>query len=176
MHGVRRILLEQQAESVGVPLRKILIPKTCTNEIYEQLMGEEMEQLKREGVFLVAFGAIFLQDLKDYREQNLAKAGMKGVFPLWKRNSRELMECFINLRFKSIVTTCDPRVIGEKFCGRIINKRFLTELPGTVDPAGENGEYHSFAFDGPIFKQSVRFNVGEKVLRDGFWFCDLVPS
>jgi diphthamide synthase (EF-2-diphthine--ammonia ligase) len=85
------------------------------------------------------------------------------------------MECFINLRFKSIVTTCDPRVIGEKFCGRIINKRFLTELPGTVDPAGENGEYHSFAFDGPIFKQSVRFNVGEKVLRDGFWFCDLVP-
>jgi uncharacterized protein (TIGR00290 family) len=175
MHGVRRILLEQQAESVGVPLRKILIPKTCTNEIYERLMAEEMEQLKREGVFLVAFGDIFLQDLKDYREQNLTKAGMKGVFPVWKRNSRELVECFINLRFKSIVTTCDPRVVGEKFCGRIINKRFLTELPTTVDPAGENGEYHSFAFDGPIFKQSVRFNVGEKVLRDGFWFCDLVP-
>ena len=176
MHGVRSILLEQQAEAVGVPLRKIFIPKTCTNEIYERLMAEKMEQLKREGAFLVAFGDIFLQELKDYREKNLAKAGMKGVFPIWKRNSRELVESFINLRFKSIVTTCDPRVIGEEFCGRIINKRFLTELPTPVDPAGENGEYHSFAFDGPIFKQSVRFNVGEKVLRDGFWFCDLVPS
>ena len=175
MHGVRRILLEQQAESVGIPLRKILIPKTCTNEIYERLMAEEMEQLKREGVFLVAFGDIFLQDLKDYREQNLAKAGMKGVFPVWKRNSRELVESFIKLGFKSIVTTCDPRVIGEEFCGRKINKRFLAELPASVDPAGENGEYHSFTFDGPIFKQSVRFNMGEKVLRDGYWFCDLVP-
>ena len=175
MHGVRRILLEQQAESVGVPLRKLLIPKTCTNEIYERLMAEEMERLKRGGVFLVAFGDIFLQDLKDYREQNLAKAGLKGVFPVWKRNSRELVESFINLQFKSIVTTCDPRVIGEEFCGRIINKRFLTELPTTVDPAGENGEFHSFTFDGPIFKQPVSFTVGEKVLRDGFLFCDLVP-
>jgi len=175
MHGVRRILLEQQAESVGVPLRKVLIPKTCTNEIYERLMAEEMERLKRGGVFLVAFGDIFLQDLKDYREQNLAKAGLKGVFPVWKRNSRELVESFINLQFKSIVTTCDPRVIGEEFCGRIINKRFLTELPTTVDPAGENGEFHSFTFDGPIFKQPVSFTVGEKVLRDGFLFCDLVP-
>jgi uncharacterized protein (TIGR00290 family) len=176
MHGVRRILLEQQAESVGLPLRKVLIPKTCTNENYERLIAEEMEQFKREGIFLVAFGDIFLQDLKDYREKNLAKAGMKGVFPVWKRNSRELVESFIKLRFKSIITSCDPRVIGEEFCGRKINKRFLTELPASVDPAGENGEYHSFTFDSPIFKQSVRFNVGEKVLRDGFWFCDLVPS
>jgi uncharacterized protein (TIGR00290 family) len=175
MHGVRRILLEKQAESVGVPLRKILIPKTCTNEIYERLMAEEMEQLKREGIFQVAFGDIFLQDLKDYREQNLAKAGMKGVFPIWKRDSRELVESFINLCFKSIITTCDPRVSGEEFCGRVIDKRFLSELPVSVDPAGENGEFHSFTFDGPIFKQPVSFTVGEKVLRDGFWFCDLVP-
>ena len=176
MHGVRSILLEQQAEAVGVPLRKILIPKTCTNEIYERLMAEEMEQLKREGVFLVAFGDIFLQELKDYRENNLAKAGMRGVFPVWKRNSRELVESFIKLRFKSIITTCDPRVISEEFCGRLIDKRFLAELPARVDPAGENGEFHSFTFDGPVFKQPVNFNVGEKVLRDGFWFCDLVPS
>jgi len=175
MHGVRRILLEQQAESVGVPLRKILIPKACTNEIYERLMAEEMEQLKRDGIFLVAFGDIFLQDLKEYREKNLAKAGMKGVFPVWKRDSRELVESFIKLRFKSIITTCDPRVIGEEFCGRVIDNRFLSELPASVDPAGENGEFHSFTFDGPIFKQPVAFNVGEKVLRDGFWFCDLVP-
>ena len=176
MHGVRRILLEQQADSVGLPLRKVLIPKTCTNESYEQLMEEEMEQLKKEGIFLVAFGDIFLQDLKDYREKNLAKAGMKGVFPVWKRNSRELVESFIKLRFKSIIITCDPRVIGEEFCGRLIDKRFLAELPVSVDPAGENGEFHSFTFDGPIFKQPVSFNVGDKVLRDGFWFCDLVPS
>jgi uncharacterized protein (TIGR00290 family) len=175
MHGVRRILLEQQAESVGIPLRKILIPKTCTNEIYERLMAEEMEQLKREGIFRVAFGDIFLQDLKDYREQNLANAGMTGVFPIWKRDSRELVESFIYLGFKSIISTCDPRVIGQAFCGRVIDKRFLSELPVSVDPAGENGEFHSFTFDGPIFKQPVSFTVGEKVLRDGFWFCDLVP-
>ena len=175
MHGVRRILLEQQAESVGVPLRKILIPKAYNNEIYERLMAEEMEQLKRESVFLVAFGDIFLQELKDYREYNLAKVGMKGIFPVWKRDSRELVESFIKLRFKSIITTCDPRVIGEEFCGRVIDKRFLSELPASVDPAGENGEFHSFTFNGPIFKQPVSFNVGEKVLRDGFCFCDLVP-
>ena len=175
MHGVRRILLEQQAESVGIPLRKILIPKTCTNEIYERLMAEEMEQLKREGIFHVAFGDIFLQDLKDYREQNLANAGMTGVFPIWKRDSRELVESFIYLGFKSIISTCDPRVIGQAFCGRVIDKRFLSELPVSVDPAGENGEFHSFTFNGPIFKQPVSFTVGEKVLRDGFWFCDLVP-
>jgi len=175
MHGVRRILLEQQAESVGIPLRKILIPKTCTNEIYERLMAEEMEQLKREGIFRVAFGDIFLQDLKDYREQNLANAGMTGVFPIWKRDSRELVESFIYLGFKSIISTCDPRVIGQAFCGRVIDKRFLSELPVSVDPAGENGEFHSFTFNGPIFKQPVSFTVGEKVLRDGFWFCDLVP-
>jgi len=175
MHGVRCRLLEQQADSVDVPLRKVFVPRTCTNEIYERLMAEEMEQLKREGIFLVAFGDIFLQDLKDYREQNLAKAGMKGIFPVWKRNSRELVESFIKLRFKSIVTTCDPRVVGEEFCGRIINKRFLAELPANIDPAGENGEFHSFTFDGPIFRQPVRFTMGEKVLRDGFWFSDLVP-
>jgi len=176
MHGVRRILLEQQAESVGVPLRKILIPKACTNEIYERLLTEEMERLKQEGIFKFAFGDIFLQDLKDYREQNLAKVGMQGVFPVWKRNSRELVESFINLCFKSIITTCDPRVIGEEFCGRVIDERFLSELPASVDPAGENGEFHSFTFDGPIFKQPVSFTIGEKVLRDGFWFCDLVPQ
>jgi uncharacterized protein (TIGR00290 family) len=175
MHGVRRILLEQQAESVGIPLRKILIPKGCTNEIYERLLAEEMEQFKRKGVFQVAFGDIFLQDLKAYREQNLAKVGMQGVFPIWKRDSRELVESFINLCFKSIITTCDPRVIGEEFCGRVIDKQFLSELPASVDPAGENGEFHSFAFDGPIFRRPVSFTVGEKVPRDGFWFCDLVP-
>ena len=175
MHGVRRILLERQAESVGVPLRKILIPMNCSNEIYEQLMAEEMEKLKREDIFIVAFGDIFLQDLKDYRERNLAKAGMKGLFPVWKRDSRELVESFIKLRFKSIVTTCDPRVIREEFCGREINKRFLHDLPSNADPAGENGEFHSFTFDGPIFRRPVHFTVGEKVLRDGFWFQDLVP-
>ena len=175
MHGVRRMLLEQQAESVGVPLRKILIPVNCTNEIYEQLMAEEMERLKREGITTVACGDIFLQDLKDYRERNLAKVGMKGVFPIWQRDSRELVESFIKLGFKAIVSTCDPKKISSEFCGRVIDNGFITALPQNVDPAGENGEFHSFAFDGPIFKQPVRFTVGEKVLRDGFWFCDLVP-
>jgi len=155
MHGVRRILLEQQAESVGVPLRKILIPKTCTNESMSDLWQRKWSSSNGRcfsGCLWRHFSARpqGLPGAESYKSRD------ERVFPVWKRNSRELVECFINLRFKSIVTTCDPRVVGEKFCGRIINKRFLTELPTTVDPAGENGEYHSFAFDGPIFKQSVR--------------------
>jgi uncharacterized protein (TIGR00290 family) len=175
MHGVRQTLLERQAESVGLPLLKVFIPANCTNEIYAEIMEKEMNRLKSEGINAVAFGDIFLQDVREYRENNLAKVGMKAIFPLWGRNSRELVKSFINLGFKSIIATIDPRKLSKEFCGRIIDSTFLDELPQDVDPAGENGEFHSFVFDGPVFKNPIHFSVGEKVLRDNFWFCDLLP-
>ena len=175
MHGVRRELLEKQADSTGIPLKKVFIPINCTDEIYAEIMMVEMEKLKAEGIDTVAFGDIFLQDLREYRENNLGKAGMKAIFPVWKRDSGELVNTFIDLGFKATITTVDPRKVSDNFCGRLIDKQFLADLPSGVDPAGENGEFHSFAFDGLTFKKPISFAVGEKVLRDGFWFCDLIP-
>jgi uncharacterized protein (TIGR00290 family) len=175
MHGVRRALLERQAESAGLPLIKVFIPANCTNETYADIMEKEMNRLKADGINTVAFGDIFLQDVREYRESNLAKVGMKAIFPLWSRNSRELVTSFVNLGFKAIITTIDPRKLNEEFCGRKIDVAFLGALPQDVDPAGENGEFHSFVFEGPVFKNPIRFSAGEKVLRDGFYFCDLLP-
>lgn len=175
MHGVRRTLLERQAESAGLPLIKVFIPANCTDKIYAEIMEKEMNRLKADGINAVAFGDIFLQDVREYRENNLAKVGMKAIFPLWGRSSQELVTSFINLGFQAIITTVDPRQLSKEFCGSMINNAFLGALPQDVDPAGENGEFHSFVFEGPIFKKPIRFSVGEKVLRDGFWFCDLLP-
>src|SRR4030043_463912 len=175
MHGVREILLERQVESAELPLRKVYIPANCTNEIYADIMEKEMNLLKGENVCTVAFGDIFLQDVRDYRENNLRKIGMKAVFPLWSKNSGEIVTSFINLGFKAVVTTVDPRKLSPDFCGRIIDRQFLKDLPEKVDPAGENGEFHSFVFEGPIFKSPIRFSIGERVMRDSFYFCDLLP-
>ena len=175
MHGVRRALLERQAESAGLPLIKVFIPANCTNEIYAEIMEKEMHCLKAEGINTVAFGDIFLQDVREYRENNLAKVGMKAIFPLWGRSSRELVTSFVNLGFKAIIVTVDPRKLNKEFCGTILDSAFLSALPQDVDPAGENGEFHSFVFEGPVFKNPIRFSVGEKILRDGFWFCELLP-
>jgi uncharacterized protein (TIGR00290 family) len=175
MHGVRRALLERQAESAGLPLIKVFIPANCTDKIYAEIMEKEMNHLKAEGINAVAFGDIFLQDVREYRENNLAKVGMKAIFPLWGKSSRELVTSFVNLGFKAIIVTVDPRKLNKEFCGRMIDSAFLSALPGDVDPAGENGEFHSFVFEGPMFKNQIHFSVGEKVLRDGFWFYDLLP-
>jgi uncharacterized protein (TIGR00290 family) len=175
MHGVRRALLERQAESAGLPLLEVFIPANCTNEIYAEIMEKEMHRLKAEGINTVAFGDIFLQDVREYRENNLAKVGMKAIFPLWGRSSRELVTSFVNLGFKAVITTVDPRKLSKEFCGSIVDNAFLSALPQDVDPAGENGEFHSFVFEGPVFKNPIRFSAGEKVLRDGFYFCDLLP-
>jgi len=176
MHGVRQVLLERQAEAVKLPLKKVFIPANCTSEIYAEIMEKEMHCLKGEGINRVAFGDIFLQDVREYREKNLSKVDMRAVFPLWGRNSRELVKSFINLGFKAIITTIDPRKLSKEFCGTVIDSAFLGALPQDIDPTGENGEFHTFVFDGPIFKKPVGFSVGEKVLRDGFWFCDLIPD
>ena len=176
MHGVRRALLEQQAEALGLPLKKILIPKDSTNAIYEARMRALLEEGLREGVNTVAFGDIFLEDLKLYREKNLAQLGMKGLFPIWKRDSTELAHTFINLGFKAVVVCVDTAILAPTFAGRPYDQNLLRDLPPNVDPCGENGEFHSFAFDGPIFKHKINHTVGEVVRRDHYCFCDLVPA
>jgi uncharacterized protein (TIGR00290 family) len=176
MHGVRRILLEQQAQSLGFPLEKLYLTRNSSNEEYEAKMRDKLLQYKSHGVSSVVFGDIFLEDLRKYREDNLAQVGMKGIFPIWKRDTAELARTFIGLGLKAVITCVDSNVLDGNFVGRYFDNRFLSELPGNVDPCGENGEFHSFVYDGPIFQERIRFRRGKVVLRDSrFYFCDLVP-
>ena len=176
MHGVRRVLLEQQARSLGLPLEMLYITRNSSNEEYEAKLKEKLLQYKSQGVSSAVFGDIFLEDLRKYRENNLAQVGMKGIFPIWKRDTTELAHTFIDLGFKAIITCVDSKVLDGKFVGRYFGNQFLSELPATVDPCGENGEFHSFVYDGPIFNERIRFRRGKIVLRDNrFYFCDLVP-
>ena len=175
MHGVRRTLLERQAESIGLPLHPILIPPQCVNATYELRMREALTQHFEGGVRRVAFGDIFLEDLRVYREKNLALVDMTAIFPIWKRDTRELARKFVSMGFRAITVCVDPRVLDASFAGRELNASFFADLPPGVDPCGENGEFHTFVFDGPIFKSPIAIQVGEKVMRDGFCFCDLLP-
>jgi uncharacterized protein (TIGR00290 family) len=176
MHGVRRELLERQAESLGAPLHKVYIPGDCTDREYESRMEEALSLYRSEDPPAFVFGDIFLEDLRRYREKNLAKRGMKALFPLWKRDTQELVQRFIELGFKAIVTCVDSRVLDSSFVGKQIDQNLVERLPSGVDPSGENGEFHSFVYDGPIFQQRIRISVGEVVLRDSFYFCDLLPG
>ena len=176
MHGVRCSLLERQAWSLGLPLDKVLISKESPNEEYETRMAQTLMKHMASGVTSVVFGDIFLEDLRKYREKNLAILGMKAVFPLWKRDTGQLMQSFIALGFKAITVCIDTQALDGQFAGRIINRQFMIDLPKTADICGENGEYHSFVYDGPIFKRSIPYKVGETVLRDDrFYYCDLMP-
>lgn len=176
MHGVRRELIEEQAKSIGIPLREVFIPKNVSNEEYSKIMEREMRKAKEEGISAVVFGDIFLEDVRKYREENLSKVSMKGIFPLWGRDSRKVVEDFIKLGFKAIVVCVDSKALSKKFIGRIIDEKFLEDLPSGVDPAGEYGEYHTFVFDGPIFKKKVNFELGEIVFRENrFYYLDLIP-
>jgi uncharacterized protein (TIGR00290 family) len=176
MHGVRRALLERQAESLGLHLVKVYIPKKSTQEEYELRMKEVLTKHQNEGANSVAFGDIFLEDLRRYREENLYRIGMRGIFPIWRKNTSELIRRFIDLGFKAVVTCVDPKALDPSFAGRVIDDDFISQLPVHVDPCGENGEFHSFVFDGPIFEREVKFSLGEVVLRDSFYFCDLLPD
>lgn len=197
MHGVREELLEQQATSIGIPLQKLVLPDQPSMAEYEVQMMQTMRQLREEKFTHSIFGDIFLEDLKIYREAQLAKVNMTAVFPLWKRDTTELIHEFIDLGFKTIVVCIKAELLDESFAGRIIDKDFLKDLPENVDPCGENGEFHTFVFDGPIFKRPISYKTGEKVFREykapendkdkcfssqpsrpssiGFWFCDLFP-
>ena len=174
MHGVRRELLQQQAESIGLPLHEVFIPPECVNSIYEAQMEAALRMHFENGVRKVAFGDIFLEDLRAYREKNLARIGMTALFPIWKRDSRELIETFHAHGFRSIAVCVNPKVLDRTFAGRELDTSFFADLPAHADCCGENGEFHTFAFDGPIFKDAIRFQLGERVERDSFVFCDLL--
>ena len=174
MHGVSRVLLEKQAASIDCPLETIPVSKKSSNEEYEEKLRESLERHKSKGVTLVAFGDIFLEDLKKHREAGLAKIGMKGLFPLWQQKSLILARRFIDLKFTAIVTCVDSRKLDGKFCGRTFDASFLADLPAGVDPCGENGEFHTFVVGGPMFKQELPVTVADVVLRDErFYFADL---
>jgi uncharacterized protein (TIGR00290 family) len=176
MHGVRRSLLQAQAAALGLPLYEAFIPKSASNGQYELAMGEAFGHFRSKGVTKIAFGDLFLEEIRAYREQLLSRYGMTGVYPIWQRNTAALIREFIERGFKTIVVCVDPAKLDPSFAGRIIDADFLAELPGSVDPCGENGEFHTFVFEGPLFRAPVKFAVGELVLRDGFWFRDLLPA
>lgn len=195
MHGVRKELLEQQAINIGIPLKILSLPETPTMESYNQAMKKALIPLVNEGIAFSAFGDIFLEDLKKYREEKLADVGLKGLFPLWKIDTRELINEFLDLGFKTIVTCVNSEFLDQSFVGRVIDEKFIQDLPKNVDVCGENGEFHTFTFDGPIFKTPVEFEIGEIVYREynkpksssnevcitnykklkyGFWYVDLL--
>lgn len=174
MHGVREELLDLQAKAVRLPLEKIRIPSPCPNEIYEQKMLESLLVWKQRGVECVIFGDLFLEDIKKYREKNLATVGMRGAFPLWMRNTKELAEQMIAEGFEAVLTCVDPKQIAKNFSGRRFDHKLLADLPASCDPCGENGEFHSFVWNGPIFTQPIFVQAGATVERDGFVFTDLV--
>ena len=175
LHGVRRTLIEQQAQSLGLPLKEVFIPSNCSNQEYESKMRATLTRFKQVGVTLVAFGDVFLEEVRKYREDNLSRLDLTGLFPLWGRDSTELTGSFISLGFQAITTCVDAKALDQRFVGRILDSDFLADLPANVDPAGENGEFHSFVFDGPIFREGIPYELGDKVLRDSLCFCDLLP-
>ena len=200
MHGIRISLLQEQAKSIGIPLKIMEIPEMPTMEVYEEVMTQTLTQLKSEGVDYSIFGDIFLEDLRKYREEKLETIGFKGIFPLWKIPTKDLIQEFISLGFKTIVVCVNEHFLDKSFVGRVIDEQFIKDLPANVDVCGENGEFHTFTFDGPIFTKPVDFEIGEIVYRKyerpekedssdkacdtsatdafdyGFWYCDLVAK
>jgi len=177
IHGIRQILLERQADSLGFPLEKVFISKNASNEEYEYKMRDVLEKYLSAGVSSVAFGDIFLEQVRKYRQDNLSKIGMTAIFPIWGRNTTELAHRFIDLGFKAVITCVDSNVLDKTFVGRVFDEQFLSELPSTIDPCGENGEFHSFVYDGPIFQKRILHTIGEVILRDNrFYYCDLIPT
>jgi len=198
MHGVRSELLEMQAKSLNLPLHKMEIPEMPSMEIYEDIMKTTLNNFKKEGVTHSIFGDIFLEDLRKYREDKLTSIGFSGVFPLWKIDTTLLIQEFIALGFKTIVTCVNEKYLDKSFVGRVIDQQFINDLPSNVDVCGENGEFHTFTFDGPIFSNPIQFEIGEIVHRKyekpkssvsnsacdnddtafdyGFWYVDLIPN
>jgi uncharacterized protein (TIGR00290 family) len=175
MHAVRESLLEAQAAAAGLPLVKVQIPSPCPNEVYESAMAAAMSQARGEGVTHVIFGDLFLEDIRKYREENLARCGMTPVFPLWGRDTKILAREMLAGGLRAYVTCVDPKKLDVGFASRSFDTGFLADLPASVDPCGENGEFHTFACAGPMFSSSIAVQTGEIVHRDGFVFADLLP-
>ena len=177
MHGLRTDLLEQQAEYLNIPLEKVFITKNATNDEYEANFHEAILRFKEAGIKQVVFGDLYLEDIKKYREALLDKIDMECVFPIWKRDTAKLANEFIDLGFKAITVCVDSNVLGKEFAGRKYNEEFLNDLPEGIDPCGENGEFHTFTYDGPIYENTIDHSLGEIVLRDKrFYYCDILPS
>jgi uncharacterized protein (TIGR00290 family) len=174
MHGVRNVLLERQAEALGLPLHKVFIGKGASNDEYEAQMREAFLAFKARGITKIVFGDLFLEDIRAYRDRMLAPLGMTGLYPIWGRDTKALIEDFVARGFRTAVVCVDPARLAPSFAGRVIDKDFLSDLPRAVDPCGENGEFHTFVFDGPGFGVPVPIAFGEIVMRDGFWFADLL--
>lgn len=196
MHGLRNELLFKQAEAIGINLKAIEFPADVTMDLYAEIMKEAMDSLVDQKYTHTVFGDIFLEDLKAYRDAKLAEVNMKGVYPLWKKDTNQLLQEFLDLGFKAITVCVNAKLLGKEFVGRVIDAQFIKDLPENVDVCGENGEFHTFVFDGPIFKNPIDFTIGEKVLRSytlhdneddncyqskkedtnhdtSFWYCDL---
>ena len=199
MHGVRLELLDAQAAAIGLPLEKIFVSQRSSNEEYQQKMSACLAAHRARGVTACAFGDIFLEDLKRWRDENLARVGLRGIYPVWKNDTGDLIREFFTLGFGTVICCANDAYLGADAVGRNLDEEFIRTLPANVDPCGENGEFHSFAFAGPVFRQAVKFTVGEKVYRPvevthpgtanagyvcapgpqptkGFWFCDLLPA
>jgi uncharacterized protein (TIGR00290 family) len=176
MHAVRRALVTAQAEAAGLPLYGIDLPWPCSNEVYESRMADAVRRLEADGFTHIAFGDLFLEDVRRYREERLAGTGLAPLFPLWKtKPTRRLAHEMIDAGVRACLTCVDPRILPPTFAGRAFDRALLSDLPEGVDPCGENGEFHSFAWDGPMFARPVPIEVGERVERDGFVFADVVP-
>lgn len=187
MHGLSVDLLVKQTNAIGIKSSTIDLPEQPSMAVYEQIMTEKLAEIKNNGFTHSVFGDIFLEDLKKYREENLAKLNLKAVFPLWKKDTKALINEFIDLGFKAVIVCANAKHFGEDFVGKVIDKDLIANFPDTVDPCGENGEFHTFCFDGPIFKHPIPFKIGEKIYREydtpndsktktGFWFCDLISE
>jgi uncharacterized protein (TIGR00290 family) len=176
MHGVRRELLARQAAALGIPLVEIFIPPASSNRVYEACLAQAFASPPLSDVSAVAFGDLFLEDVRTYREERLAARGKRGLFPLWGRDTTELAREFVAAGFKATVVCLDPRILDHSFAARRYDERLLRDLPPSVDPCGENGEFHTFVHAGPIFAKPIPCTTGEIVERDGYVFCDLVPA
>lgn len=195
MHGVRKDLLSRQAESLQLPIHIIPLQGNLSMTSYNEVMKNHTAQLQEEGYTHSIFGDIFLEDLREYREKQLLEIGMEAVFPLWKADTHQLIREFLETGFKAITVSVNAKVLDKSFCGRILDKDFLNDLPANVDPCGENGEFHTFVFDGPNFREPINFEIGEVVEKfytptiekddcfskikttwdTAFYFCDLIP-
>jgi uncharacterized protein (TIGR00290 family) len=175
IHGVRRELLERQAESIGLPLHPVLVPKDCTNEIYEDRLATALRAIQAQGIHHIAFGDLFLEDIRAYREKQLSALGLEPVFPVWGRDTTELARELIHLGFQATLVCVDTDLLDPVFAGRPFDASLLRDLPADIDPCGENGEFHTFVHAGPIFRQPVAFKLGRLEDRGRFWYRDLEP-
>jgi uncharacterized protein (TIGR00290 family) len=175
MHAVRRSLLEQQADRLGLPLYVVPIPSPCPNEVYEARMGEALKVASLEGVCAMVFGDLFLEDVRLYRERTLAPTGIVPVFPLWSRPTTELARQIVTTGIRAVLTCVDPAQLSPSFVGRPFDEDLLADLPPAVDPCGERGEFHTFVWDAPLFSSPIPIRTGERVTRGGFEFCDVLP-